>query len=212
MILAKRGWEVEWLNAVESIVNIAKQCPSLCKLPVDQKLEGVQNPQAVPKNGSTKIMMILTVLYLMKNRIELGVKISAARQTVHQRDEKRCVKSTSYFCSPCSPDSSPVWKRRKRSNPDSSVVSKGKNHCVHMYHALESLAELGHQEAFTKCSDWEKFGENDEVMTVQHDIEIKRLFQIFKDRLSSESSASSVKPLISLRFSYDDDGCSLKLL
>ncbi|OXB60434.1 hypothetical protein ASZ78_000867 [Callipepla squamata] len=127
-------------------------------------------------------------------------------------DEKRCVKSMSYFCSPCSPDSSPVWKRRKRSSPDSSVVSRGKNHCVHMYHALESLAELGHQEAFTKCSDWEKFGENDEVMTVQHDIEIKRLFQIFKDRLSSESSASSVKPLISLRFSSDDDGCSLKLL
>ncbi|XP_046773387.1 uncharacterized protein LOC422901 [Gallus gallus] len=75
--------------------------------------------------------------------------------------------------SPCSPDSSPVWKRRKRNNPDSSVVSKGKTHYVHMYHALESLTESGHQEAFTKCSEWEKLGENDEVMTVQHNIERK---------------------------------------
>lgn len=75
--------------------------------------------------------------------------------------------------SPCSPDSSPVWKRRKRNNPDSSVVSKGKTHYVHMYHALESLTESGHQEAFTKCSEWEKIGENDEIMTVQHNIERK---------------------------------------
>ncbi|NXV99902.1 SLBP protein, partial [Fregetta grallaria] len=37
----------------------------------------------------------------------------------------------------CSPDSSPVWKRRKRNNSDSSVVSKSKNHYVHMYHTLE---------------------------------------------------------------------------
>ncbi|KFV89476.1 Histone RNA hairpin-binding protein, partial [Fulmarus glacialis] len=39
--------------------------------------------------------------------------------------------------SSCSPDSSPVWKRRKRNNSDSSVVSKSKNHYVHMYHTLE---------------------------------------------------------------------------
>ncbi|XP_054060254.1 uncharacterized protein LOC128910705 isoform X3 [Rissa tridactyla] len=74
--------------------------------------------------------------------------------------------------SPCSPDSSPVWKRRKRNNSDSSVVSNSKNHYVHMYHTLESLTESGHQEAFSKCSEWEAFGENDEVMTVQHGIEI----------------------------------------
>ncbi|XP_010289417.1 PREDICTED: histone RNA hairpin-binding protein-like, partial [Phaethon lepturus] len=74
--------------------------------------------------------------------------------------------------SPCSPDSSPVWKRRKRNNSDSSVASKSKDHYVHMYHTLESLTESGHQEAFSKCSEWEVFGENDEVMTVQHGIEI----------------------------------------
>ncbi|NXK48999.1 SLBP protein, partial [Chauna torquata] len=56
--------------------------------------------------------------------------------------------------SSCSPDSSPVWKRRKRSNPDPSVVSKGKNHYVHMYHALESFTESGCQETFSKCSEW----------------------------------------------------------
>ncbi|XP_075608807.1 uncharacterized protein LOC104638781 isoform X1 [Balearica regulorum gibbericeps] len=77
--------------------------------------------------------------------------------------------------SSCSPDSSPVWKRRKRNNSDSSVVSKSKNHYMHMYHTLESLTESGRQEAFSKCSEWEAFGENDEVMTVQHGIEINYL-------------------------------------
>ncbi|XP_009880868.1 PREDICTED: histone RNA hairpin-binding protein-like [Charadrius vociferus] len=75
---------------------------------------------------------------------------------------------------PSSPDSSPVWKRRKRNNSDSSVVSKSKSHYVHMYHTLESLTESGQQEAFSKCSEWEAFGENDEVMTLQHGIEITR--------------------------------------
>ncbi|NXX22424.1 SLBP protein, partial [Podargus strigoides] len=56
--------------------------------------------------------------------------------------------------STCSPDSSPVWKRRKRNNSDSSVVSKSKNHYVHMYSTLESLTESGRQEAFSKCSEW----------------------------------------------------------
>ncbi|XP_010149430.1 PREDICTED: histone RNA hairpin-binding protein-like, partial [Eurypyga helias] len=37
----------------------------------------------------------------------------------------------------CSPDSSPVWKRRKRNNSDSSLVSKSKTHYVRMYHTLE---------------------------------------------------------------------------
>ncbi|XP_010165595.2 histone RNA hairpin-binding protein, partial [Antrostomus carolinensis] len=73
---------------------------------------------------------------------------------------------------PCSPDSSPVWKRRKRNNSDSSVISKSENHYVHMYHTLESLTESGYQEAFSKCSEWDAFGENDEVMTVQQGIEI----------------------------------------
>ncbi|XP_014822197.1 PREDICTED: uncharacterized protein LOC106902883 [Calidris pugnax] len=73
---------------------------------------------------------------------------------------------------PSSPDSSPVWKRRKRNNSDSSVISKSKNHYANMYHTLESLTESRHQEAFSKCSEWEAFGENDEVMTVQHGIEI----------------------------------------
>ncbi|XP_071413207.1 uncharacterized protein [Pithys albifrons albifrons] len=70
-----------------------------------------------------------------------------------------------------SPDSSPVWKRRKRNNSDSSVVSASKPHYVQMYHTLESLTDSGHQEAFSKCSEWEAFGE-DEVMTVQQGAEI----------------------------------------
>ncbi|XP_065517050.1 uncharacterized protein LOC136004467 isoform X2 [Lathamus discolor] len=74
--------------------------------------------------------------------------------------------------SPCSPGSSPIWKRRKRNNSDSSVISKSKNHYVQMYHTLGSLTESGHQEALSKCSEWEAFGEHDEVMTVQHGIEI----------------------------------------
>ncbi|XP_036238368.1 uncharacterized protein LOC118686316 isoform X4 [Molothrus ater] len=75
--------------------------------------------------------------------------------------------------SSCSPNSSPVWKRRRRNNSDSSVVSESKNHYLHMYHtALESLTASGHQDAFSKCSEWEAFGEKDEVMTVQQSIEI----------------------------------------
>ncbi|XP_009469475.1 PREDICTED: uncharacterized protein LOC104018096 [Nipponia nippon] len=81
----------------------------------------------------------------------------------------------------CSPDSSPVWKRRKRNHSGSSVVSKSKNHYVHMYHTLESLTESGHQEAFSKCSEWEAFGENDEVMTVQDGIEIMSANSIFEN-------------------------------
>lgn len=55
-----------------------------------------------------------------------------------------CVKSMSYFCSPSSPDSSPVWKRRKRNNSDSSVVSKSKPHYVPMYHTLERYELILH--------------------------------------------------------------------
>ncbi|XP_075355698.1 uncharacterized protein LOC142408879 isoform X1 [Mycteria americana] len=112
--------------------------------------------------------------------------------------EDECRQTDYTLESSCSPDSSPVWKRRKRNNSDSSVVSKSKNHYVHMYHTLESplifrrikrscdtkvhgfrpfhflfsLTESGHQEAFSKCSEWEAFGENDEAMTVQHGLEI----------------------------------------
>lgn len=39
---------------------------------------------------------------------------------------------------------------------------------------LSSLTDSGHQEAFSKCSEWEAFGEKDEVMTVQQSIEITR--------------------------------------
>ncbi|XP_051654583.1 uncharacterized protein LOC127476113 [Manacus candei] len=74
--------------------------------------------------------------------------------------------------SPCSSDSSPVWKRRKRNNSESSVVSESKAPYVQMYHTLESLTDSGHQEAFSNCSEWEAFGEDDEVMTVQQGIEI----------------------------------------
>ncbi|XP_017583246.1 PREDICTED: uncharacterized protein LOC108445083 isoform X2 [Corvus brachyrhynchos] len=74
--------------------------------------------------------------------------------------------------SSCSPDSSPVWKRRKRNSSDSSVVSESKNHYLQMYHTLESLTDLGHQEAFSKCSEWEALGEKDEVVTVQQSIGI----------------------------------------
>ncbi|NWH61278.1 SLBP protein, partial [Geococcyx californianus] len=56
--------------------------------------------------------------------------------------------------SPRSLDSSPVWKRRKTNDSDSSVVSKSRNHYMHMYHALESLTDSGHQEAFPKCLEW----------------------------------------------------------
>uniref|UniRef100_A0A8C0ZKR3 Histone RNA hairpin-binding protein RNA-binding domain-containing protein n=1 Tax=Cyanistes caeruleus TaxID=156563 RepID=A0A8C0ZKR3_CYACU len=41
-----------------------------------------------------------------------------------------------------------------------------------MYQTLESLTDLGHQGSYSKCSDWEAFGEKDEVMTVQQSIEI----------------------------------------
>lgn len=51
---------------------------------------------------------------------------------------------SSYFCSACSPDCSPVWKRRKRNNPDPSVVSKSKSHYMHMYHALERYEMILH--------------------------------------------------------------------
>ncbi|KAM6077129.1 E3 ubiquitin-protein ligase TM129 isoform 3-T3 [Chlamydotis macqueenii] len=86
--------------------------------------------------------------------------------------EDECRQTDFTLESSCSPDSSPVWKRRKRNNSDSSVVSKGKSHYVHMYHTLESLNESAHEEAFAPCSEWEAFGENDAVMTVQHGIEI----------------------------------------
>ncbi|XP_074389740.1 uncharacterized protein LOC141727277 [Zonotrichia albicollis] len=75
--------------------------------------------------------------------------------------------------SSCSPNSSPVWKRRRRNNFDSSAVSESKNHYLEMYHtALESLTASGHQDAFSKCSEWEAFGGKDEVMTVQQSMEI----------------------------------------
>ncbi|KFP37585.1 Histone RNA hairpin-binding protein, partial [Chlamydotis macqueenii] len=51
--------------------------------------------------------------------------------------EDECRQTDFTLESSCSPDSSPVWKRRKRNNSDSSVVSKGKSHYVHMYHTLE---------------------------------------------------------------------------
>ncbi|XP_059701335.1 uncharacterized protein LOC132326734 isoform X5 [Haemorhous mexicanus] len=74
--------------------------------------------------------------------------------------------------SSCSPNSSPVWKRRRRNNSDSSAVSEGKNHYLQMCHTLESLTDSGHQDAFSKCSEWEAFGGKDEVMTVQQSLEI----------------------------------------
>ncbi|KFQ25167.1 Histone RNA hairpin-binding protein, partial [Merops nubicus] len=51
--------------------------------------------------------------------------------------EDECRQTDYTVESPCSPDSSPVWKRRKRNNSDSSVVSKSKSHCVNMCHTLE---------------------------------------------------------------------------
>ncbi|KAM9236195.1 uncharacterized protein RG961_001871 [Leptosomus discolor] len=91
--------------------------------------------------------------------------------------------------SPCSPDSCPVWKRRKRNNSDSSVVSKTKNHYVPLYHTLESLTESGHQEGFSKCLEWEAFGENDEVMTVQHGIEITSCLFLCSDPIPATCSS-----------------------
>lgn len=55
-----------------------------------------------------------------------------------------CVKSVFYFCSSYSPDSSPVWKRRKRNNSDSSVVSESKNHYLQMNHTLERYEMILH--------------------------------------------------------------------
>ncbi|KFP72628.1 Histone RNA hairpin-binding protein, partial [Apaloderma vittatum] len=68
--------------------------------------------------------------------------------------EDECIQTDDTLESSFSPDSSPVWKRRRRNNSESSVVSKSKNQYVHMYHTLESLTESGHQEAFSKCSEW----------------------------------------------------------
>nr|XP_047937133.1 histone RNA hairpin-binding protein isoform X5 [Anser cygnoides] len=42
-------------------------------------------------------------------------------------------------------------------------------------YAQESFTETGHQKAFSNCSEWEALGNNDEVMTVQHGIEISDL-------------------------------------
>ncbi|XP_074721667.1 E3 ubiquitin-protein ligase TM129 isoform X3 [Strix uralensis] len=109
--------------------------------------------------------------WFCKDQDVSGSFVFDEKQKINECED--CCRQTDYTPeSPCSPDSSPVWKRRKRNNSDSSVVSKSKNHYVHMYHTLESLTESGHQEAFSKCSAWEAFGENDEVMTVQHGIEI----------------------------------------
>ncbi|XP_053921521.1 uncharacterized protein LOC104054952 [Cuculus canorus] len=105
--------------------------------------------------------------------------------------------------SPHSPDSSPLWKRRRRNNSDSSVVSKSRNHYVHMYHTLGSLTDSGHQEAFSKCLEWEAFGENDEVMTVQHGIEIT------SDAIPASSSSgwSNQKQKKSTFFFSDSNSC-----
>ncbi|NXN15285.1 SLBP protein, partial [Indicator maculatus] len=71
----------------------------------------------------------------------------------HQRNEseEECRQADYTPESPCSPYSSPVWKRRKRNSPDSSVVSKSKSHYENI---LESVTEPGHQEAFSECSEW----------------------------------------------------------
>ncbi|KFO90157.1 Histone RNA hairpin-binding protein, partial [Buceros rhinoceros silvestris] len=68
--------------------------------------------------------------------------------------EDKCEQTDPTAGSPCSPDSSPVWKRRRRNNSDSSAVSKSKTHYVNMYHTLESLTGLGRQEAFSECPEW----------------------------------------------------------
>ncbi|XP_042663845.1 histone RNA hairpin-binding protein isoform X2 [Tyto alba] len=65
--------------------------------------------------------------------------------------------------SPCSPDSSPVWKRRKRNNSDSSVVSKSKNHYVHMYHTLESSLLEGHGSEYAERG-WGSASTEDRIM------------------------------------------------
>nr|XP_041571621.1 uncharacterized protein LOC105759233 [Taeniopygia guttata] len=83
-----------------------------------------------------------------------------------------CRQTTQTPESSCSPNSSPVWKRRRRNNSDSSVVSESKNHYLQMCHTLESLTDSGHQDAFSKCSVWEAFGEKAEVMTVQQSMGI----------------------------------------
>ncbi|NXT74414.1 SLBP protein, partial [Zapornia atra] len=82
-----------------------------------------------------------------------GSPLFDEKQKRHEcEDECRLAHST--LESSYSPDSSPVWKRRKRNNSDSSLVSKSKTHHVHMYHTLESLAESGHQDALSKCAEW----------------------------------------------------------
>ncbi|RMC14430.1 hypothetical protein DUI87_09526 [Hirundo rustica rustica] len=44
--------------------------------------------------------------------------------------------------------------------------------CRQTAYTPESLTDSGHKEAFSKCSEWEAFGEKDEVMTVEQSIEI----------------------------------------
>lgn len=58
--------------------------------------------------------------------------------------------------------------RRAKRNCDTKV------HGFRPFHFLSSLTDSGHQEAFSQCSEWEAFAENDKVMTVQHGIEITR--------------------------------------
>ncbi|KAF4796527.1 histone RNA hairpin-binding protein-like protein [Turdus rufiventris] len=67
-----------------------------------------------------------------------------------------------------SPDSSPVWKRRKRNNSDSSVVSESKNHYLQMYHTLERLKLCsnlleGHQSEYPDRG-WESANAEDTIL------------------------------------------------
>lgn len=45
----------------------------------------VQNPQAVPRNGSAKTRIFLAPLYLTKSRKEMRVKMNVGKLTTHWR-------------------------------------------------------------------------------------------------------------------------------
>lgn len=64
----------------------------------------------------------------------------------------KCCIHVSYICSSHSPDSSPVWKRRKQNDPD-SPMSDGKNPYRHQENSLERYkVQPTYWHSLLKCS------------------------------------------------------------
>ncbi|XP_074396580.1 histone RNA hairpin-binding protein isoform X6 [Zonotrichia albicollis] len=76
--------------------------------------------------------------------------------------------SQEWFCKDEDVPGSFVFEEKQRR-------SECEDECRQTAHSPESLTASGHQDAFSKCSEWEAFGGKDEVMTVQQSMEITRL-------------------------------------